>query len=132
MMITRGRAGPHGGCVKRLERLIREWERSIPNVPPPDRGWLFWFLTVSDPEIRSAVRQTAVEVRMARIRTTSHAHRHCGSLIRKMIDGREADEDPDLTAPAWRYASPLDAKKPVSSHKRNDVELSTPETKEKR
>jgi prophage regulatory protein len=102
--------------MKRIDLAELAWKRSLPDMPPPDRGWMYWSLELSDAEIRSAIARTATLVRQGGIQTADHAHRYCGSLIRKTIDGRHTVNESLLTEPAWHYALPQEAKKPA----RND------------
>jgi hypothetical protein len=71
----------------RLDWAEQEWRISIPSMSPPSQSGMSWCLEVSDAGIRSAINRTAALVRRGRISTTYRAHKHCGSIIRRIIDG---------------------------------------------
>lgn len=123
----------------RLDWAEREWRLSIPSVPPPSQSAMSWCLEVSDAGIRSAINRTAALVRRSRISTTYRAHKHCASIIRRIIDGRKAVDDSQtdlsradsttdhsLTEPPSDSALPSGTKKLVRSDRRGTGRTSSP------
>jgi hypothetical protein len=126
----------------RLDATQREWLLSIPKMPPPSQSALSWCSGVSDRGIRSAINRTAALVRNGRIRTTNRAHKHCGSLIRRIIDEWKAVDDSQsdlssadstadhsMTQPPSEIALPPRTKKLARSDRRGRRTNSPPKMK---
>jgi hypothetical protein len=123
----------------RLDCAEHEWRLAIPSMPPPSQSAMSWCLEVSDAGIRSAINLTAALVRKGRISTTYRAHKHCGSLIRRIIDGRKAIDDSQkdlsstdstadhsMTGPPSDIAPPPGTKKLPRSDRRGTGRTSGP------